>query len=59
MSEKLSIRKLKGQANYAIWKLWTQSLLTERGFTSALLVTSNTSTNSTKALETDSKYSTA
>ena len=55
MSEKLSISKLKGQANYAIWKLRTQSLLTERGFISALLVTSNTSTNSTKALEIDSK----
>jgi hypothetical protein len=55
MSKKLSIGKLKGQANHAIWKLRTQSLLTERGFISALLVTSNTSTNSTKALEIDSK----
>jgi hypothetical protein len=59
MSEKLSIIKLKGQANYAIWKLRILSLLTEKGLSNALLETTISSSNSSnsinKAKELDSK----
>ena len=49
MTEKVTIAKLAGQSNYEVWALRIQSLLVEKGSSSAI------TTNSTISAEEDLK----